>query len=142
MLCNQSLRIAFEAVAANRGCAGVDGVTIGMFGRRLDFNVGRLEDELGREVYRPLPLMQILVAKKNGEPRKLCIPMVRDRVQYSVFECNLDDVLMSQMTARIEEIIDQDDDSVRIYSVCAACLKEINIIGTGEVTKDQDIYVL
>ena len=75
-----ALRTAFEAVAANRGCAGVDGVTIGQFRRRLDFHVGRLEDDLAREVYRPLPLLQILVAKKNGEPRKLCIPTVRDRV--------------------------------------------------------------
>lgn len=75
-----SLTEAFQSVKANHGCAGVDGVTIGQFERRLDFNIARLQDELDRGVYFPLPLMQILVAKKNGEPRKLCIPTVRDRV--------------------------------------------------------------
>ena len=74
------LRTAFESVKANHGCAGVDGVTIGQFERRLDANISNLQYELDRGVYFPLPLMKILVAKKNGEPRKLCIPTVRDRV--------------------------------------------------------------
>lgn len=65
-----------------------------------------------------------------------------DRVQYSVFECNLDDVLKDKMTARIERVIDPAEDSVRIYTVCAACFKEIRIMGTGEVTRDEDVYIL
>ena len=77
---HQLLSKAFESVKTNHGCAGVDGVTIEQFERRLDFNVAKLQDELDRDVYFPLPLMQILVSKKNGEPRKLCIPTVRDRV--------------------------------------------------------------
>ena len=76
----QRLQAAYSAVAANHGCAGVDGVTIGQFERRLDFHIAKLQDELDRGVYFPLPLMQVLVAKKNGQPRKLCIPTVRDRV--------------------------------------------------------------
>lgn len=74
------LERAFEAVRANRGCAGVDGVTIGAFGRNLGQNLQALRHELQSEGYRPLPLLKILVAKKNGEPRPLCIPCVRDRV--------------------------------------------------------------
>lgn len=74
------LRSAFTSVKANQGCAGVDGVTIGQFERQLGLNIAKLGDELDCGVYSPLPLMQIMVAKKNGEPRKLCIPIVRDRV--------------------------------------------------------------
>ena len=71
---------AFQHVKENHGCAGVDGVTIERFEENLDMNLARLLDELERQIYFPLPLMKILVEKKNGEPRTLCIPAVRDRV--------------------------------------------------------------
>ena len=65
-----------------------------------------------------------------------------NRVQYSVFECNLDGALLDEMISRIEEIVDPAEDSVRIYTLCAACERIIRIIGTGEVTKDEDVYIL
>ena len=80
MLKIKSLYSAFDAVKANHGCAGVDGVTIAAFEKNLNHNLAALQDELDRKSYIPRPLMQILVAKKNGEPRKLCIPCVRDRI--------------------------------------------------------------
>ena len=75
-----SLSSAFQHVKENHGCAGVDGVTIERFEENLDLNLAKLQDELERQTYFPLPLMKILVEKKNGEPRILCIPAVRDRV--------------------------------------------------------------
>ena len=74
------LKSAFQSVKANHGCAGVDGVTIGQFEKDLQANLFALSEELKRKTYFPLPLMKIQVAKKNGEPRNLCIPVVRDRV--------------------------------------------------------------
>ncbi len=38
-----------------------------------------------------------------------------DRVQYSVFECILDEKLLGKMIKRIQEIIIAEDDSIRIY---------------------------
>jgi retron-type reverse transcriptase len=75
-----ALLAAFEAVKDNHGCAGVDGQTIGQFEKSLSVNLARLRSELNGGGYFPLPLMKIQVAKKNGEPRGLCIPTVRDRV--------------------------------------------------------------
>jgi group II intron reverse transcriptase/maturase len=75
-----SLSSAFQHVKENDGCAGVDGVTIERFEENLDLNLGKLQDEAIRQTYFPLPLMKILVEKKNGEARALCIPTVRDRV--------------------------------------------------------------
>jgi group II intron reverse transcriptase/maturase len=75
-----SLLSAFEGVKHNRGCAGVDLITLRHFENNLELNLRILEHELHSKIYFPLPLMQIFVAKKNGEPRKLCIPAVRDRV--------------------------------------------------------------
>lgn len=80
MFTHSTLLTAFQAVKDNHGCAGVDGVTIAQFEKKLDANLERLRLDLTSRVYSPLPLMKILVAKKNGEPRGLCIPTVRDRV--------------------------------------------------------------
>jgi|SRR5579862_3850736 len=37
------------------------------------------------------------------------------RVQYSVFECTLTEMLLDRMRAKLLEIIDSDQDSLRIY---------------------------
>ena len=64
------------------------------------------------------------------------------RVQYSVFECILNATEFERMHQEMETIIDQEEDSIRIYQICAACEKIIAIIGKGCVTEDADIYVL
>ena len=65
-----------------------------------------------------------------------------DRVQYSVFECILDDKLLDKMVKRIHKIAKAEDDSIRIYSICANCEKIIKVIGQGEVTKNEEVYVV
>lgn len=76
----ENLRAGFARVAKNRGGPGVDGVTIERYQSRLDENLSSLKRELENGSYFPLPLLQILVAKKNGEARKLSIPAVGDRI--------------------------------------------------------------
>ncbi len=75
-----ALPAGFARVRANGGCAGSDGVSISEFARDLDAEFFALEHELQSDVYRPLPLLRVLVAKRDGSPRQLCIPAVRDRV--------------------------------------------------------------
>lgn len=65
-----------------------------------------------------------------------------DRVQYSVFECILDKKLLDRMKKRIYEAVSEDEDSVRIYILCAGCLKDVALIGRGEVSKDKDVYII
>ena len=48
-----------------------------------------------------------------------------DRVQYSVFECLLDKNLLDKMADRINKILIEKEDSIRIYCLCANCEKEI-----------------
>lgn len=76
------LSLAFQAVKANRGCAGVDGVTIDRFEQNLAENLKTLHAEFTTHTYRFLPLLKIQVdkGKGDGEARNLCIPVVRDRV--------------------------------------------------------------
>ena len=80
MFDHTALHHAFLAVQENHGCAGVDRVTVDQFAEGLTANLLALRGELAGHRYRPLPLLRIQVAKKNGEPRPLSIPAVRDRV--------------------------------------------------------------
>lgn len=63
------------------------------------------------------------------------------RVQYSVFECNMDDKLLDTMLKRVVKIV-SDEDSVRIYALCGKCLGTVKILGRGNLTKDEDVYIL
>ncbi|MFZ5570184.1 MAG: CRISPR-associated endonuclease Cas2 [Thermodesulfobacteriota bacterium] len=65
-----------------------------------------------------------------------------DRVQYSVFECILDADLLEKMVDRLGKIVEEEEDSVRIYAMCAQCEKTIQIIGKGCVTEEQDVYII
>jgi CRISPR-associated protein Cas2 len=65
-----------------------------------------------------------------------------DRVQYSVFECIMDKELLGKMENRLRAVIEEDKDSIRVYSLCAACEKVITIIGAGKVIKDEEYYIL
>jgi CRISPR-associated protein Cas2 len=65
-----------------------------------------------------------------------------DRVQYSVFECILNTDLLEKLVARIDRIVVEKDDNVRIYGLCASCERAIRIMGKGEVTKDEEIYII
>ncbi len=63
------------------------------------------------------------------------------RVQYSVFECILDGKLLEKMTAKLSKMI-SDEDSVRIYALCAKCEGVAKVLGKGEVTKDENVFIL
>jgi len=63
------------------------------------------------------------------------------RVQYSVFECILDEIKFKEMIEDTVSLIEQDD-SLRFYNLCDGCLKRIKVFGSAEVTKDQDVYII
>lgn len=63
------------------------------------------------------------------------------RVQYSVFECIMDDTLLEKLVVRLREIAD-DEDSIRIYALCAKCEASVKIIGRGKITKDEDVFII
>lgn len=53
-------------------------------------------------------------------------------VQYSVFECLVDDKQFAGMEKMIKRTIRSKDDHVRIYELCEACLKKTWISDAGE----------
>lgn len=64
------------------------------------------------------------------------------RVQYSVFECILGERKFREMLRRLRGLIDEDEDSLRVYDLCGACQRKVRVYGLGEVTHDEDIYVV
>ena len=78
------VRDAFRAVKRNRGAAGVDKVSIGMFESNLDQNLLALMQQLKDRSFRPHPLRRVHISKGEGKTRPLGIPAVRDRVAQEV----------------------------------------------------------
>jgi len=78
---------AFKAVKRNRGAAGIDKVSIGMFEKNLDANLAALKRDLKtRGAFCPKPLRRVWIRKdaKGTKFRPLGIPAVRDRVAQEV----------------------------------------------------------
>ena len=71
---------AWDKVANNGGCAGVDRETVAQFGAQKQRKLTLLIQQVARGSYRPLPLRQFTIPKKPGGWRILRVPPVRDRI--------------------------------------------------------------
>ena len=55
------------------------------------------------------------------------------RVQKSVFECRqLTEKQFLEMKHRIDDLIDQQEDTVRFYFLCQGCLRRVEWIGIND----------
>ena len=67
-----TLRTAFKAVAANRGAAGVDHVSIEHYAEDLDANLTRLSEALRTGTYRPQAIRRHYIEKHVLGPAGAC----------------------------------------------------------------------
>jgi group II intron reverse transcriptase/maturase len=79
-LAAENFQLAWSHVAANQGCAGVDGETIAHFAQKVDRSLEALRNTVEKGTYRPLPLRQLFIPKKSDGWRELRVPTVRDRI--------------------------------------------------------------
>jgi RNA-directed DNA polymerase len=76
----QTLQIAWQKVAANKGAAGVDGQSIKRFGHKATTYLEELSESLKAGTYRPQPVKRVHIPKGKGKTRPLGIPVVKDRI--------------------------------------------------------------
>ena len=66
-----------------------------------------------------------------------------NRVQLSVFECDLTAQQYAQLHRRLHKLLcPEEGDSVRIYRLCAGCIGTVEIIGTGALETTPDVYIV
>lgn len=71
---------AYQRVKANRGAAGVDGVTLEIFEQNLKGNLYKIWNRMSSGSYFPPPVRLVEIPKDGGGKRPLGIPTVADRV--------------------------------------------------------------
>lgn len=64
------------------------------------------------------------------------------RVQFSVFECNLNSAQLTGMQKNLASLIKPEEDTIRIYQLCETCRKKVAILGTGELTTEIELYII
>lgn len=90
----QNLQDAFNAVKANGGAPGIDGITCKVFGERAYVELSQLRKELSTWTYQPQAVRQVEIPKPDGAGvRKLGIPCVRDRVVHAAIKAVLEPIL-------------------------------------------------
>ena len=63
------------------------------------------------------------------------------RVQYSVFECRIDEKTLKKLLDRIRTF-PKGKDSIRVYRICEGCLKKVTIIGRGQIKEESKFLVV
>ena len=81
----RNLKEALGQVKANKGSAGIDGVTVDELPDYRELVV--IREQLLRGIYKPQPVKRVEIAKPDGGVRKLGIPTVLDRfIQQAVMQ--------------------------------------------------------
>ena len=63
-------------------------------------------------------------------------------VQYSVFECLLEDKELTRMKRAVRRIIKPRLDHVRYYDLCGACQERVETTAGREVAGDEEVIVV
>jgi RNA-directed DNA polymerase len=79
-LTRDNLQQAWTRVKANKGAAGVDGLSIEQTAQWLRTNWPTIRSQLLLGSYRPSPVRRVLIPKPDGSQRELGIPTVTDRL--------------------------------------------------------------
>src|SRR5450432_924572 len=76
----ENLKEAWKRVKANKGSAGVDGITIDGLADYLRQHGPAIREQLLNGTYEPKPVRRVEIPKPDGGVRKLGIPTVLDRL--------------------------------------------------------------
>jgi RNA-directed DNA polymerase len=83
----------YQRVKANRGAAGVDGVSLAAFEQNLKGNLYKVWNRMSSGSYHPPPVRLVEIPKDTGGTRPLGIPTIADRVAQTVAKMVLEPVV-------------------------------------------------
>jgi RNA-directed DNA polymerase len=88
----RTLEAAWKRVAANRGAAGIDQVSVKRFKASKDRYLQELEKDLRKGLYRPEAVRRVYIPKGKGQTRPLGIPTAKDRVVQAALKIVLEPI--------------------------------------------------
>ena len=84
---DENVREALRRVRANRGSAGIDGMTVDELPGHLRVRWQEIRAQLLAGTYKPQPVKRVAIAKPGGGVRRLGIPTVLDRfIQQAILQ--------------------------------------------------------
>ncbi|WP_134687564.1 group II intron reverse transcriptase/maturase [Brevibacillus migulae] len=87
VLSRENLRMALQRVEANKGAAGIDGVSTEQLRDYLREHWPTIREQMERGTYRPSPVRRVEIPKADGGVRLLGIPTVVDRfIQQAILQ--------------------------------------------------------
>lgn len=64
------------------------------------------------------------------------------RIEYSVFECDLDDTLFELFWEQLRQAVDEAEDRLIVYRICANCEEHIRTIGPVQRLGRTLLYIM
>lgn len=61
--------------------------------------------------------------------------------QYSLFECFLTEKESLMLRHRVDALVEPDEDSVRLYRMCEACMEKVETIGAPK-PKEREVFIV
>lgn len=80
ILSRSNMLEAYNQVKANKGSAGIDGITIDQMDDYLRQHWRPTKELIKQRKYKPQPVLRVEIPKPNGGVRQLGIPTVMDRM--------------------------------------------------------------
>jgi CRISPR-associated protein Cas2 len=88
-----------------------------------------------------------LLAYDIANPKRLAkvakaMEAVGERVQDSVFEAWLSAADVDAVLKKVKKIMNEKEDSLRMYVLCAACREKVSCVGQGKVTPPPGLVII
>lgn len=82
-----------------------------------------------------------------ADPKRLvkvarAMEAIGERVQDSVFEAYLSPTELEKVLKKVERLMKLEQDSLRVYALCAACRERVRTVGVGKVTAPPGLMVV
>ena len=93
---------AYRLAKANRGTAGVDGITFAQIeSEGAEQWLSGIKEQLHKKTYKPQPVRRVSIPKPNGGQRPLGIPTIRDRVVQTASKLVLEPIFEADLEPNV-----------------------------------------